>query len=124
MVGFDLPASMADYAGRVACTARGGRTGVVSTLIGENESKESLVQLMALLRATDSEAIIARRIADAHLQIAHCHEFDYLVVNEDLGAAHDQFQAVLVAELLRRARQGSLVRSFVRSAEGRAPIAR
>ena len=55
MVGFDLPASMADYAGRVACTARGGRTGVVSTLIGENESKESLVQLMALLRATDSE---------------------------------------------------------------------
>ena len=46
---------MADYAGRVACTARGGRTGVVSTLIGENESKESLVQLMALLRATDSE---------------------------------------------------------------------
>ena len=75
-------------------------------------------------RATDSEAIIARRIADAHLQIAHCHEFDYLVVNEDLGAAHDQFQAVLVAELLRRARQDSLVRSFVRSAEGRAPIAR
>ena len=75
-------------------------------------------------RATDSEAIIARRIADAHLQIAHCHEFDYLVVNEDLGAAHDQFQAVLVAELLRRARQGSLVRSFVRSAEGRTPIAR
>ena len=55
VVGFDLPASMAGYARRVACTARGGRTGVLSTLIGENESKESLVQLMALLRATDSE---------------------------------------------------------------------
>ena len=55
VVGFDLPASMADYAGRVACTARGGRTGLLSTLIGENESKEALVQLMGLLRASDSE---------------------------------------------------------------------
>ena len=55
VVGFDLPASMDDYAARVACTARGGRTGLLSTLIGENESKEALVQLMGLLRASDSE---------------------------------------------------------------------
>ena len=55
VVGFDLPASMDAYAGRVACTARSGRTGLLSTLVGERETKEALVQLMALLRASDSD---------------------------------------------------------------------
>ncbi len=68
-------------------------------------------------RATDSEAVIARRLSEARLQIEHCGEFDYLVVNDDLSSAHDQFQAVIVAELRRRSRLDSLVRRFVAGAE-------
>lgn len=68
-------------------------------------------------RATDAEEVIQRRLADARQQIDHCGEFDYLVVNDDLSSAHDQFQAVLVAELRRRARLDSLVRRFVRGGE-------
>ena len=61
-------------------------------------------------RSTDSEAIIQRRLADAMIQIGACGEFEYLVVNDDLATAHDCFQAVIAAELLRRDRRDSLVR--------------
>ena len=43
-------------------------------------------------RATDSAAVIARRLADAAADMSHCLEFDYAVVN-------DQFEQA-VAELL------------------------
>lgn len=60
-------------------------------------------------RATDSEAVILRRVAEAEAQIAGCGEFDYLVINDDLELAHRCFQAVLLAELQRRPRRESLV---------------
>jgi guanylate kinase len=63
-------------------------------------------------RSTDSEEIIQRRVGDARLQLQHCGAFDYLVVNDDLSSAHDQFQAVLVAELRKRVRHDSLVSRF------------
>ncbi|MCB9794141.1 MAG: guanylate kinase [Alphaproteobacteria bacterium] len=63
-------------------------------------------------RATDSEQVIQRRVRDARLQIAGCGEFDYLVVNDELGTAHDCFQAILVSELQRRARRSTLIREM------------
>ena len=38
-------------------------------------------------RQTDSEAVIQRRLADALADMSHWPEFDYLVINDDLGAA-------------------------------------
>ena len=67
-------------------------------------------------RSTDSEAIIQRRLADAMIQIQACGEFQYLVVNDDLDTAHDSFQAVIAAELLRRDRRDSLVRHMTGTA--------
>jgi guanylate kinase len=75
-------------------------------------------------RGTDSDDVISRRLSDARLQVDHCGEFDYLVVNDDLSSAHDQFQAVLVAELRRRARLDGLVRRFVRTGERDGGVAR
>lgn len=74
----------------------------------------SIEELEARLRArsTDSEAVIQRRLADAATQLRACGEFDYLIVNRTLQSAHDQFQAVLVAELRRRARNPSLMARF------------
>lgn len=71
----------------------------------------SLAELEARLRArsTDSEAVIQRRLAEASLQLRACGDFDYLLVNRSLVSAHDQFQAILVAELRRRSRLSSLV---------------
>lgn len=63
-------------------------------------------------RATDSDEVIARRVQEARLQLQGAGEFDYLVMNDVLEHAHDRFQAVLLAELLRRDRRPSLVESF------------
>lgn len=64
-------------------------------------------------RSTDAEEIIRRRVAEASFQLKTVGSFDYLIVNEDLDSAHDQFQAVLVAELRRRDRNPTLVQRFV-----------
>ena len=63
-------------------------------------------------RGTDSNEVVERRIAEAHVQISRCDEFDYLVVNDDLSAAQDQFQAILIAEMLKRSRREGWVRRF------------
>jgi len=63
-------------------------------------------------RATDPEPVIQRRVREAGLQLGECGHFDYLVVNDELPAAIDQFQAVLVAELLRRSRRQGWVKRF------------
>ena len=64
-------------------------------------------------RNTDSDEIIARRLREAQDQIDHCGSFDYLVINDDLESAADQFMSILVAELLKRSRRGSWVEQFV-----------
>ena len=64
-------------------------------------------------RATDDDATIARRVAEAREQLQGVGEFDYVVINDVLESAHHRFQAVLVAELQRRERHPSLVETFV-----------
>ena len=63
-------------------------------------------------RATDEPAVIERRIQEAKHQLREAPHFDYVVVNDDLPSAHDQFQAILVAELLRTQRHKQLTQHF------------
>lgn len=63
-------------------------------------------------RATDDEATISRRVAEARQQLQGVGEFDYVVINDVLASAHHRFQAVLVAELQRRHRHPKLVETF------------
>ncbi|MAY81854.1 MAG: guanylate kinase [Deltaproteobacteria bacterium] len=63
-------------------------------------------------RATDEPAVIERRIQEAKHQLREACHFDYLVVNDDLRSAHDQFQAIVVAELLRTSRHKQLTQRF------------
>ena len=63
-------------------------------------------------RATDSADVIDRRMEEAHLQLKDCGDFDYLVVNDELPSAHDQFQAIIVAELLKTTRHSTLISQF------------
>ncbi|MBM4390134.1 MAG: guanylate kinase [Deltaproteobacteria bacterium] len=66
----------------------------------------SVASMEARLRARgDADDVIRRRMAQCTEQLAGAREYDYLVLNDDLAAAHAQFQAVLVAELLRRERR-------------------
>lgn len=49
-------------------------------------------------RNTDSDSVIARRIANARGEIAHAQRYDYLVVNDDFSLALEQLKAILIAE--------------------------
>jgi guanylate kinase len=55
-------------------------------------------------RASDDEATVQRRLLAARSEIDHYAFFDYLVVNDDLEAAHKKLDAIVVAERANRAR--------------------
>jgi guanylate kinase len=48
-------------------------------------------------RASDSEEVIERRLANSRGEIAHAHEFDYIVVNDRFEDALDALQAIVRA---------------------------
>jgi guanylate kinase len=56
-------------------------------------------------RAQDSEATIARRLASAREEIAHCGEFDYLIVNDRFDDALDDLTHIFLARRLRQSVQ-------------------
>jgi guanylate kinase len=59
-------------------------------------------------RNADAPETVARRMAKARDEMGHCPEYDYVVVNTDLGESEAGLRAVLAAERLRRTRQTGL----------------
>ncbi len=59
-------------------------------------------------RAEDSEEVIATRLANARDEMQHWREYDYVIVNQDLGQAYPAARAVLEAERLRPDRRQGL----------------
>ncbi len=56
-------------------------------------------------RASDSEEVVASRMAKAADEISHWPEYDYIIVNTDIDKALFDVQAILNAERLKRTRQ-------------------
>lgn len=63
----------------------------------------TLVELERRLRGrgTDTEAKIQRRLARAREEITAVREFDYVIVNDELATAVDDFRAIIRAERIR-----------------------
>ena len=55
-------------------------------------------------RAEDSDAVVAKRMAKAASEISHWPEYDYVIVNNELGRAVEQVRAIMEAERTRRTR--------------------
>jgi guanylate kinase len=68
----------------------------------------SMRELKARLerRAEDSPEIIARRLANARVEIERWQEYDYVIVNEDLEQSYRSLQAIQATERLKRERAG------------------
>ena len=64
-------------------------------------------------RATDSDEVIAARMARARAEISHWDGYDYVVVNDDIDACFETVRGILETERLSRARQTGLI-DFVR----------
>ncbi len=49
-------------------------------------------------RKTDAEEVIVRRLRDALSDMTHWNEFDYVVINDNLGKAADELAAIVSSE--------------------------
>jgi guanylate kinase len=56
-------------------------------------------------RGSDAPEVIERRLRNSRGEIAHAHEFDYIIVNDRFEKALDDLQAIVRAVRLRTARQ-------------------
>jgi guanylate kinase len=56
-------------------------------------------------RATDSDEVLARRLAGSAEEISHWEEYDYVLVNDDLEATLATLQDILSAERYKRRRR-------------------
>ena len=72
-----------------------------------------------LTRAQDPKEIVAQRMAKAADEMSHWAEYDYVVVNRDIGTSLNRIKAILDAERLKLDRQPGLS-AFVKALrEGR-----
>lgn len=61
-----------------------------------------------LSRAQDAQDVVARRIKQAQIEIAHWSDYDYVLINDDLEKCTEELDAILRAERLRRSRRPGL----------------
>jgi len=64
-------------------------------------------------RSQDSPEIVRRRMLGASNEIQHWDEYDYVVINHDIGCSVEAVRAILAAERLRRTRLTGL-KQFVK----------
>ena len=55
-------------------------------------------------RAEDAPEVIAKRLANARIEMERWSEYDYVIVNEDLGKSFESLKAIQAAERLKRDR--------------------
>ena len=79
------------------------RTDVVRIFILPPSTEELEKRLRT--RAQDSDEVVAARMAKASEEMSHWAEYDYVVVNVDVGESLAKVKAILAAERARRERQ-------------------
>jgi len=70
------------------------------------------------MRAQDSDAVIASRMAKAADEMSHWPEYDYVIINKNIDQAFAEIRAILAAERLKRARATGLS-DFVRDLQAK-----
>ena len=91
--------------------ADASREDLVSVFILPPSTRDLEQRLLS--RAQDTADVVAARMSKAADEISHYREYDYILVNRDIGVAVAQVKAILQAERLRRDRQVGLT-NFVK----------
>ena len=60
-------------------------------------------------RGQDSADVIAKRMTRSWDEISHWDSYDYVLVNDDLGATEERLRTIITAERLRRTQQPGLL---------------
>lgn len=95
-----------DWQGGQQIRASDLRENVVSVFVLPPSIEE--LERRLLSRAQDSAETVARRMAQAKSEISHWHEYDYVLINDDLDRCAAELDVVLEAERLKRFRQPGL----------------
>ena len=69
-------------------------------------------------RCQDEEDAIGRRLATARAEVTAVEEYDYVVINDELGRCVDELCAIVTAERARRARRRPGVEPIVKTFQG------
>jgi guanylate kinase len=99
-----------DWQGTQQLSQKAGRD-VVAVFILPPSIDELRRRLTA--RATDSDEVIAGRMARARAEISHWDGYDYVVINDDIDECFARVKQILAAERMDRERQTGLI-DFVR----------
>ena len=94
-----------DWQGTQQLTER-ARDDLVSVFILPPSTGE--LERRLIRRAQDSREVVAKRMAKAADEMSHWAEYDYVIVNTDIGRSLEQIKAILTAERLQRQRQVGL----------------
>jgi guanylate kinase len=82
------------------------RADVVSVFVLPPTAEELKLRLER--RAEDTADIISRRLENAADEIPHWEEYDYVLVNRDLGKSFARLRGILTAERLKRVRKDDI----------------
>ncbi|HZB53087.1 MAG TPA: guanylate kinase [Reyranella sp.] len=80
-----------------------GRADLVTVFILPPSTRD--LEKRLLTRAQDPKEVVAQRMAKAADEMSHWAEYDYVVVNSDIGTSLTNLKAILTAERLKRERQ-------------------
>jgi len=80
-----------------------GRADLVTVFVLPPSTRD--LEKRLLTRAQDTKEIVAQRMAKAADEMSHWAEYDYVVVNSDIGTSLTNLKAILTAERLKRERQ-------------------
>lgn len=72
-----------------------------------------------LTRAQDSKEVVGQRMAKAADEMSHYAEYDYVIVNRDIGTSLSNLKSILTSERLKRERQVGLSNFVKALREGR-----
>ncbi len=92
-----------DWQGGQQIRASDLKENVVSVFVLPPSIEELERRLLA--RAQDSHETVMRRMAQAKSEISHWHEYDYVLINDDLEKCAQDLDVILAAERMRRFRQ-------------------
>ena len=68
-------------------------------------------------RSQDTEAAMARRLATARNEVSAWEEYDYVVINDELGRCVNEMAGIILAERARRHRRDADVAPIIRTFE-------
>ena len=79
-----------------------GRADLVTVFILPPSTRE--LERRLITRAQDAPDVVARRMSEAAGEMSHWAEYDYVVINRNIGESLTQIKSILTAERLKRAR--------------------